>query len=237
MTVPIARVVATRYATVGAAAALLLSRARLSRRAAAARAGARVPAGGHRADRLAAPEGTAEALDACSAARSTRPGCATTGWGSATPRCTGAARRLRGGRRGARAHPARARHTRLRRPGARGRRARPRRRGGRAAPARAADARRRRGARGGRGAGGRSVAGMRAVHELLEPRGRRAGDLRPRAGARPRLLHGRGVRGLRPGARRRRSAAAGATTSCSGASGGRCPRSASRSTWSACTSR
>ncbi len=55
MTVPIARVVATRYTYERAAAALLLLRALLSRRATAARTAARAAAGGHRADRLAGP--------------------------------------------------------------------------------------------------------------------------------------------------------------------------------------
>ena len=53
MTVPIARVVATRYAERRAAAALLLLRPRLPRRAPAPRADARVPAGGRRAGRRA----------------------------------------------------------------------------------------------------------------------------------------------------------------------------------------
>ena len=47
-----------------------------------------------------------------------------------------------------------------------------------------------------------AVTGLRSVHELLEPARRRARDLRPRPGAQHRLLHGRGVRGLRPRARR-----------------------------------
>ena len=63
-----------------------------------------------------------------------------------------------------------------------------------------------------------AVAGMRQVSELLAATRRRAGDLRSRAGAQHRLLHGRRLRGIRPGARASRSAAAGATTSCSGAS-------------------
>ena len=43
-----------------------------------------------------------------------------------------------------------------------------------------------------------AASGMRMVHELLEPRGRGARDLRPGSDAQPGLLHGRGVRGLRP---------------------------------------
>ena len=77
---------------------------------------------------------------------------------------------------------------------------------------------------------------MREVHELLEPR-RRAGDLRPRPGPQHRLLHGSGVRGLRPRPGRCRSAAAGATTTCLEASGARCPPSGSRWTSNRCTSR
>ena len=53
MTVPIARVVATRYPTRRAAAALLLLRPLLPRRAPAARPAARAAAGGDRADRRA----------------------------------------------------------------------------------------------------------------------------------------------------------------------------------------
>jgi hypothetical protein len=49
-------------------------------------------------------------------------------------------------------------------------------------------------------------------------------DLRPRPRAPARLLHRRGVRGLRPRRSARRSAAAGATTTCSAGSGARCPR-------------
>ena len=69
------------------------------------------------------------------------------------------------------------------------------------------------------------------------PERRRADHLRPRAGAQPRLLHRRDVPGLRPRLRRPDRRAAAATTSCSGSSGGRCRRSASRSTSSGCTSR
>ena len=82
-----------------------------------------------------------------------------------------------------------------------------------------------------------AVTGLRSVHELLEPRGRRAGDLRPRPGAQHRLLHGRRVRRLRPRARRadrRRRALRRAARPLRAA---RCPRSASRSASTACTSR
>ena len=63
MTIPIARVVSTRYASARAAAALLLRRPRLPLRAPAARAGPRDAAGRDRARRRARrPQGTAEAL-------------------------------------------------------------------------------------------------------------------------------------------------------------------------------
>ena len=78
---------------------------------------------------------------------------------------------------------------------------------------------------------------LRALYALLAHDVARARDLRPRARAHARLLHGRGVRGLRRRVRRRRSAAAGATTTCSGASGASCPPAAGRSTSSACTRR
>ena len=57
MTIPIARVVATRYPTAPSAAALLLHRARLPRRPPAPRAAARDPAGGDRARRRARARG------------------------------------------------------------------------------------------------------------------------------------------------------------------------------------
>ena len=61
----------------------------------------------------------------------------------------------------------------------------------------------------------RRSGGCATLHERLTPARGRAGDLRPRAVALARLLHGRGLRGLRRRARRRRWAAAGATTTCS----------------------
>ena len=144
MTIPIARVVATRYASRRAAAALLLLRPRLPLRAPAARPGARDAAGGDRAGRRARAGRHGRGAHACCARGSTPPGWRTTGSGSATPRCTGACSTALGGAGGrAAADPARARHARLRRAGARGRGARARR-----AAARAAAARRRRGARG-----------------------------------------------------------------------------------------
>ena len=104
-----------------------------------------------------------------------------------------------------------------------------------AAPARAA--RRPRGARA--RAGRASVRGRRGPARLLRAAGRarrgRPRDLRPRPRARARLLHGRGVRGLRPGrglrARRRRPLRRPARA----LRPRRCPPAASRSTCSACT--
>ena len=68
MTVPIARVVGTRYGTAELPPALLLFRSRLSRRAPPARAAARVPPGGIELVGSPAPEGTAEALGVLCAA-------------------------------------------------------------------------------------------------------------------------------------------------------------------------
>ena len=84
--------------------------------------------------------------------------------------------------------------------------------------------------------GGRAVEGLRALHELLgRARRGRPRDLRPRPRARARLLHRRGVRGLRPRrglrARRRRPLRRPARA----LRPRRCPRAASRSTCSACT--
>ena len=88
MTIPIARVVASRYGERRAAAAVLLLRPRLPLRAAAARAGARDAAGGARAGRRARPGGhRGGAHGAGREPRRRRPG-GTTGSGSATPRCT-----------------------------------------------------------------------------------------------------------------------------------------------------
>ena len=72
MTVPIARVVATRYATQRAAAALLLLRPLLPRRAPPARPAARAAAGRHRADRRARAARAPPRRSPCSATRSTR---------------------------------------------------------------------------------------------------------------------------------------------------------------------
>ena len=122
--------------------------------------------------------------------------------------------------RGAPAAPARAGHARLRRPRARG-------------EPRSADAR----------AAARPAAARRAstcsttCREAAELRGGarpagarrgRTGDLRPRPDPVARLLHGRGLRGLRRGARLPRSAAAAATTTCSAASAATLPASAGR---------
>ena len=73
MTVPIARVVATRYASERAAAALLLLRPLLPRRPPAAGPAARAAAGRHRADRLAGARRAPPRRSRCSATRSTPP--------------------------------------------------------------------------------------------------------------------------------------------------------------------
>ena len=88
MTVPIARVVATRYAAQRAAAALLLLRPLLPRRTPAARAAARAAAGRDRADRLARAAGHRRGADrALPRARRGRPeGLPRSA--SATPRCS-----------------------------------------------------------------------------------------------------------------------------------------------------
>ena len=100
---------------------------------------------------------------------------------------------------GARADPPRAGHARLRRAGARGRgpRARRRRRARRssACPSGAAGRRCSR-------ASARRATGCARCCELLRAGGRRAGHPRPRARAPARLLHGRDLRGLRRRARR-----------------------------------
>ena len=76
MTIPIARVVATRYANADAAPALLLLRPRLPLRAAAARAGARDAAGGARAGRRARAGGHRGGAHRAVPRRSTPPACA-----------------------------------------------------------------------------------------------------------------------------------------------------------------
>ena len=197
MTVPIARVVATRYAQRGAAAALLLLRARLPRRAPAARAAARVPPGGDRAGGRAGARGDRRGPD----------------------------RAVRGaGRRGA-ARLSRGAGRRVAVPGAAGLLRRAAEARGRRcctswSPA-TSSALERELARAGltttpRGAlrvpqvrGGADVLetppgrwrtrrGCARARRCCRRRSARAGDLRPRAVARPRLLHRRGLRGLRP---------------------------------------
>ena len=75
MTIPIARVVATRYATRRAAAALLLLRRTPTARVRPQRGQAReMLQAGIELVGAPGPEGTAEALDACCARRSTPPG-------------------------------------------------------------------------------------------------------------------------------------------------------------------
>ncbi len=113
-----------------------------------------------------------------------------------------AARQLRHRRRRPRADPARARLARLRRPRARDRPAAAARPGrGRAAEADPAAARRLRAARPARRRRPGRGRGPAADPRLAGAARRRAGHLRPRPRARPRLLHGRDLRGLRPEAR------------------------------------
>ena len=82
-----------------------------------------------------------------------------------------------------------------------------------------------------------AAAGLRASARAARRQRRRPDDLRPRLVARPRLLHRRRLRRARPRRWARRSAAAGATTTCSAASVARCPLSASRSASTGCTRR
>ena len=102
------------------------------------------------------------------------------------------------------------------------------------APARAA--RRARGARARRrpGRGGRRGP-ARAARAAGRARRGRPRDLRPRARARARLLHGRGVRGLRPGGRLRARRRRALRRPARALRPRRCPPAASRSTSSACT--
>ena len=216
MTIPIARVVATRYPTApsrrcasptsrtptarsGSTAA---SRGRSCRRASSSSA---------RPGRRAPPR-----RSPCCARRSTPPGCAgyRVGLGDASlfPRALDARRRAR--RRAPRSCTSSPRATWS------GSSASSARVGlGRAARRSPAAARRRRRCS---TASPEADAAARALRAARAGR-RRARDLRPRPGAHARLLHGRGVRGLRRRLRRRRWAAAGATTTCSGASAARCP--------------
>ncbi len=203
MTVPIARVVATRYPTERAAAALLLPRPLLPRRAPAARPAARAAAGRDRADRRARPAGNRRGADgAVRRARRGRPG--------------GLPRRPRrrfavpgaDGRPGrARAGPAAAARGACRRDFVgldeelAAARSRPRPIGEllleRApAPRRPGGARRTP-----TGAVADAVGEHARRARAARARRRRARDLRPRPGAQHRLLHGRRVRGLRPRAR------------------------------------
>ena len=243
MTIPIARLVATRYAGRRAAAAPLLLRPRLPRGPTAARAAARVPAGRARADRRPRrPRATAEVIALC--ARGARRGRAAprTGSGSATASLY---RALLDDARGA----ARTRHRPLLEALSRARPRRARARVARAGPGRAERDLLVRAARS--CAAGREVldaartarwprrsrACARCTTLLARARRRRPRDLRPRPGARARLLHGRGLRGLRPRgrprARRRRPLRRPARP----LRPRRCPPAASRSTCSACTSR
>ena len=210
MTVPIARLVATRYADRRAAAALLLLRPRLPRRArrTAGRCASSCRPGSSssaRPRRRAPPRRS----PSC-ATRSTPPGCATTASASATPRCTRRCSAALGVPEDARATPARD--------------ARRRATSSRWSPSsrawssptptpscscasRSCAAARRCStpATGPSPAPSPGCARLRAARA----RGRRARHLRPRARPQDRLLHGRGLRGLRPGAgradRRRRA--------------------------------
>ena len=201
MTIPIARVVATRYARRRAPAALLLLRARLARRRARARAAARVPPGRARADRLAGAGGRRRGAGADDRrARRGRPAPPPGGRGRrrrSTAHCSTAL-----GVAEERA-PAAARVPVAPRPGRRSRCAcralGPGRRASATCSSPAPAARRPRGARAGRRAARRGRAACaRCTSCSRRARRGRPGDLRPRAGARARLLHGRGVRGLRP---------------------------------------
>ena len=80
-----------------------------------------------------------------------------------------------------------------------------------------------------------AVTGMRARARAARARGRRARDLRPRPGARHRLLHRRRVRGLRPRARRPDRRRRALRRPARALRPQRCPRSASRWASIACT--
>ena len=240
MTVPIARLVATRYADRRAAAALLLLRATPTARC--GRTAGRCASSCRRASSWSArpaPDGHGRGADrAVPRARRGRPARLPRS-GSATPALYPALlRRLR--RRPTRrasgcSHELATRDfVGLEREVARARRSAPRPptllvrvpqlRGG------ARGARRRRRAR-----WPSALGGLRALLELLERRRRRARDLRPRPGARPGLLHGRRLRRLRPRARRADRRRRALRRPARRASAARCRRSASRSASTACT--
>ncbi len=232
MTIPIARVVSTRFAT----ASLPLRFCYVAHAYRSVR-----PQRGQDREMLQAGielvgvpahEGTAETLTVlCEVLDAIGMTGYRVGLGDASlyPALLDAARRA--GRR-PRAHPARAGDARLRRPGARGGGPAAGRRGDRGAPARAAAARRPRGARGRRRRRRRAARRLRGAARA----GRRPRDLRPRPRAR------RWTTTRAPSSRsttRRwapRWAAAGATTSCSAASAARCRPRAGRSTSSGSTS-
>ena len=168
MTIPIARVVATRYATAEPPLRFCyFAHAYRSVRPQRGQAREMLQAGIELVG-APGPEGTVEALELLCEVLDAA-GLTATASGSATRRCTRRCSTRVGVPDAARGRdPARARHARLRRAGARGRGAA----AGRGAPsaaARAAAARRRRGARR-RRAGGRVVGRLRALHELLPPR-------------------------------------------------------------------
>ena len=230
MTVPIARLVAHALPDRRAAAALLLLRPRLPRRAPAPRADARVPAGRDRARRRAgARQGTAEALtvlchalDARRAARLPHRARRRV----AVPDAAALAGRPRGGRAsGSWTRSSRATSSRWSASSGGS---------GSTTPTPSCCCACRRCAAGrtcstsAEGPVADAVAGLRSVLRAARARGRRARDLRPRPGRATWATTP--ARCSRSTTRRsaRRSAAAGATTTCSAASAARCPRSASR---------
>ena len=229
MTIPIARVVATRYPTRRPRCASPTSPHAYRAVKPAPRPAARDPAGGDRARRRARAGGHRRGGLACCARRSTPPGSTPTGSASATLRCSRGRCERAGRARHAAADPA----TSSPRATWSGWSASWRAVGAVELLDLARDPRRRRGAR-------RScprASTLRALYALLRRRRRRARDLRPRPGAHARLLHrARSSRSTTPRSARR-WAAAGATTTCSGASAASCPPAAGRWTSSACTPR
>ena len=228
MTIPIARVVATRYPT--APTPLRFCYLQHAYRAVRQHRGQprEILQAGIELVGAPGPEGTAEAVSVlCAALDAAGLGSYRVGLGDASLFGARArARRGAGGR--APADPPRARHARPGRARARADRGR-----------RAGAARRRAHAAAGSrcSTACRRPSTLRALYGGLSRRRARARDLRPRPGADARLLHRRGLRGLRRRLRRRRWAAAGATTTCSGASGASCPPAAGRWTSSASTPR
>ena len=222
MTVPIARLVATRYADAERAAAPLLPGQRLPRGAPAARPDARVRPGRGRADRRAgAGRDRRGDRGAGGGARRRRPRPRRDRARRRRPlppaaRPSSASRARRATRSSPGSRPTTWSASRLelselpgigdeqvrdlRRPLAAARRQR----GARARPARSAAPR----------SSGRPRGSSETYEALDAPRRRRPGPDRPRPAARPRLLQRRDPRGLRPGRSATCSAAAAATTAC-----------------------